>query len=135
MNKIDQVSRDALNCFTIKTVVESFDGIITICGVTKVPFGNENRCAFRFKEVEDGVLVVKNTMTQKLYDAFVMAYGGDIDALNKDFQHTGVKIKFVSSSTQSKQSLWSIVRLGTVNFDEPATDSETGEVQENFDLF
>ena len=139
MNKIAEAANKILDVQTIKidSVIEQFGNVVTINGLSFVKFKGDRIPVYRFVEGEGLAFFGGNKKLRELAQALEESYDGNLFAINEDFKRVGIKVRLGALvKTQSGNPFRPVAKIGLVMFDnEPATDAETGEVQENFDLF
>lgn len=132
MSKIADAGRKALEVQTVKLddIVANYGGVVTINGLDYTSFKGNPVPVFKFVEGEGAVFRGTCTKLKELADSLKEMYGGNLQAINDDFKHTGIRIKIEpETKTSSGNKFRPISFIREVDFvDEPDCDDETGEV-------
>lgn len=139
MNKIVDAANKILDVQTIKidSVIEQFGNVVTINGLSFANYKGDRIPVYRFAEGAGLAFWGGNKKLRELAQALEESYDGNLPAINEDFKRVGIKVRLGALvKTANGNPFRPVAKIGLVMFDsESATDAETGEVQDNFDLF
>ena len=134
MSKLADIAKKVVGNTTIKIdeIVEQFGGVVTINRFEMSEFKGTKIPVFGFVEGAGLKFYGGCKKMRELADALIEEYDGDLRAINDDFRHTGLKVKFMPlTKTAGGNPFRPVIDLGEVNFDDDVQfDEETGEVAE-----
>lgn len=132
MSKIGNIAKKVVGSQTIKIddIIEQYGGVVTINRMDFSDYKGTQIPVFGFVEGAGLKFYGGFKKMRELADALIEEYDGDLAAINEDFRHHGVKVKFLPlAKTASGNPFRPVIDLGEVDFDEELQfDEETGEI-------
>ena len=138
MNKLGAVANKVLDVQTIKIddIIARYGGIVTICGLGYAEYKGSRVPVFSFVEGKGMAFWGGCKKLRELASELENAYDGDLNAINDDFHHTGIRVQLCPIiKTGSGNPFRPVINLGMVDLtvDENVFDEETGEVVDSSD--
>ena len=145
MSKLGNIAKKVVGTQTVKIddIIEQFGGVVTVNGLSFATYKGDRIPVFSFVEGEGMAFWGGCKNLRELADALIEEYDGTLSAINDDFQHTGIKLKFSPlTKTNGGNPFRPVANLGEVDLtvdsdvdvdeiddsDEPNVDADTGEI-------
>lgn len=136
MSKLGNIAKKVVGMQTVKIddIIEQFGGVVTVNGLSFATYKGDRVPVFSFVEGEGMAFWGGCKKLRELADALTEEYDGNLQAINDDFRHTGIKLKLSpiiktnGGNPFRPVAIIGEVELQTVNADEPDFDAETGEI-------
>ena len=135
MSKLGNIAKKVVGTQTVKIddIIEQFGGIVTVNGLSFATYKGDRIPVFNFVEGEGMAFWGGCKKLRELADALIEEYDGNLGAINDDFRHTGIKLKFSPlTKTNGGNPFRPVANLGevdlTVDSDVDEIDAETGEI-------
>lgn len=132
MSKLADIAKKVVGSTTIKIddIIEQYGGVVTINRLDFADYKGNKIPVFGFVEGAGLRFYGGFKKMRELADALIEEYDGDLGAINEEFRHAGLKLKFLPlAKTAGGNPFRPVIDLGEVNFDDEVRfDEETGEV-------
>lgn len=136
MSKLGNIAKKIVGTQTVKIddIIEQFGGVVTVNGLSFSTYKGDKIPVFNFVEGEGMAFWGGCKKCRELAEALIEEYDGNLEAINDDFQRTGIKLKFSPlTKTNGGNPFRPVANLGEVDLtvddsDDVEFDKETGEI-------
>lgn len=131
MSKLGNIAKKVVGTQTVKIddIIEQFGGVVTVNGLSFATYKGDRIPVFNFVEGEGMAFWGGCKKLRELADALIEEYDGNLGAINDDFRHTGIKLKFSPlTKTNGGNPFRPVANLGEVDL---TVDSDVDEIDDS----